>query len=336
MTGLCLYANSQEADMRISEHINESEWFALADEYPKLKNSLEDNNLALMAEFVLASKFNKLEKTLDHIVTLVNEMQQQIVSNNAYSLACLGLDIYENMGQYDTAAKKAGGILESVRTENPDAVWQDIDNIYKRTSQLSDVSAPQIIRPNKEVIVKYTTYKSGKDGKSQEPIYINVKIKGKDYKFVFDTGTENTYISKHAAEKLGLKTLDAYNGFRMAHIDSIAIGDIIYKDPIAFVFDPLTQEKTLEQMDGVIGIDFIRRMGEICIDVRAKELIFPISNIKTKQNIHNIRLENGRKLFIESNDKSGNLKLLLSKERWKLISCSPTTRKILTNLQMRT
>lgn len=48
------------------------------------------------------------------------------------------------------------------------------------------------------------------------------------------------------------------------------------------------------------------------VSVRAKELIFPINNIKTKQNIHNIRLENGRKLFIESNDKSGNLKLLLS------------------------
>lgn len=46
--------------------------------------------------------------------------------------------------------------------------------------------------------------------------------------------------------------------------------------------------------------------------MRAKELIFPINNIKTKQNIHNIRLENGRKLFIESNDKLGNLKLLLS------------------------
>lgn len=53
-------------------------------------------------------------------------------------------------------------------------------------------------------------------------------------------------------------------------------------------------------------------MGEICIDARAKELIFPISNIKTKQLIHNIRLENGRKLFIDSNDQSGNLKLLLS------------------------
>lgn len=91
MTGLCLYANSQEADMRISELINESEWFALADEYPKLKYSLEDNNLALMAEFVLASQFNKPEKTLDYIVTLVNERQQQIDSNNAYSLACLGV-----------------------------------------------------------------------------------------------------------------------------------------------------------------------------------------------------------------------------------------------------
>ena len=61
--------------MRISEHINESEWFALADEYPKLKYSLEDNNLALMAEFVLASQFNKPEKTLDYIVTLVKLMR---------------------------------------------------------------------------------------------------------------------------------------------------------------------------------------------------------------------------------------------------------------------
>ena len=53
-------------------------------------------------------------------------------------------------------------------------------------------------------------------------------------------------------------------------------------------------------------------MGEICIDARAKELIFPIRNITTKQHIHNIRLENGRKLFIDSNDQWGNLKLLLS------------------------
>lgn len=128
---------------------------------------------------------------------------------------------------------------------------------------------------------------------------------------------------KHAAEKLGLKTLDAYNGFHMAHIDSIAIGDIIYKDPIAFVFDPLTQEKTLEQRDGVMGIDFIRRMGEICIDARAKELIFPISNIKTIQHIHNIRLENGRKLFIDSNDQSGNLKLLLSTGEMKTYFLQP-------------
>lgn len=74
-----------------------------------------------------------------------------------------------------------------------------------------------------------------------------MKIKGKDYKFVFDTGTEKTYISKHAAEKLGLKTLDAYNGFHMAHIDSIVIGDIIYKAPIAFVFDQLTQKKRLNK-----------------------------------------------------------------------------------------
>lgn len=87
MTGLCLYANSQEADMRISELINESEWFALADEYPKLKYSLEDNNLALMAECI----FNKSEKTLDYIVIIVNERLQQIDSNNAYSLACMGV-----------------------------------------------------------------------------------------------------------------------------------------------------------------------------------------------------------------------------------------------------
>lgn len=64
--------------MHISELINESKRFALADEYPKLKNSLEDNNLTLMAECMLASQFNKPEKTLDYIVTLVNERLQRL------------------------------------------------------------------------------------------------------------------------------------------------------------------------------------------------------------------------------------------------------------------
>lgn len=76
-------------------------------------------------------------------------------------------------------------------------------------------------------------------------IYINVKIKVRTISLSL-TQAQKTPI-KHAAEKLGLKTLDACNGFHMAHIDSIAIGDITYKDPIAFVFDPSTQEKTLEK-----------------------------------------------------------------------------------------
>lgn len=35
--------------------------------------------------------FNKPEKTLDYIVIIVNERLQQIDSNNAYSLACMGV-----------------------------------------------------------------------------------------------------------------------------------------------------------------------------------------------------------------------------------------------------
>lgn len=312
LSALCLNIYSQQTDMRISELINNSEWFELADKYPALKKSLKDSNIALMAECMLASQFNKPEKTLDYIVTLVNERQQQIGSNNAYSLASMGVGIYESMGQYDTAAKKAEGILKNVKTGNPYMVWKDLDNIYKRTSQLSGIPAPQIQRPEKDVVLKYATYDEDGNNKYKDIIYLRVKIKGNDYMFVFDTGADNTYISKDIADRLGIKTLDAYNGFRMAHIDSIVIGDIIYKDPIALVFDPATQKTPAAQIDGIIGIDFMKRIGKVCIDVKAQELIFPINNTKTKSSDYNIRLDKGRTLFVESSDKSGNLNLSLS------------------------
>ena len=51
---LPLVVNAQEADMRISELINTSNWFALEKEYPLLKDSIQYDFVGLMAEAMIA------------------------------------------------------------------------------------------------------------------------------------------------------------------------------------------------------------------------------------------------------------------------------------------
>ena len=52
-------AQAQNADMRVSELINSSDWFTLEREYSLLKDSIQYDYVRLMAEAMLAQNFNR-------------------------------------------------------------------------------------------------------------------------------------------------------------------------------------------------------------------------------------------------------------------------------------
>ena len=71
-------AYAQNADIRVSELINSSDWFTLEKEYPLLKDSIQYDYVRLMAEAMLAQNFNREAEAIDLFRRLINSHQQQI------------------------------------------------------------------------------------------------------------------------------------------------------------------------------------------------------------------------------------------------------------------
>lgn len=99
-------------------------------------------------------------------------------------------------------------------------------------------------------------------------IIIPVKIKGKTYRFLFDTGFQTSSISKELAIKYRLKksgkikVLDSQNTQQklpISKLDTLVIGNMTYGDVGLFIADfksnPLF---SCFQFDGVIGMNIIR------------------------------------------------------------------------------
>lgn len=61
-------AYAQNADIRVSELINSSDWFTLEKEYPLLKDSIQYDYVLLMAEAMLAQNFNREAEAIDYFV----------------------------------------------------------------------------------------------------------------------------------------------------------------------------------------------------------------------------------------------------------------------------
>lgn len=100
-------------------------------------------------------------------------------------------------------------------------------------------------------------------------LFIPVKIQGKTYHFLFDTGFQTSAISKGLADQLGLKTAGKINVFDsqstkrkqpISELDKLTIGDVHYSDIGLFITDfnknPLF---SCIHIDGVVGINIIRQ-----------------------------------------------------------------------------
>ena len=74
---VAINAAAQNADQRVGELINEGDWFALAEEYPRLKDSMQVEFLQPMAEALLAKYFNQSDKAIAAMTTLLSNYQEE-------------------------------------------------------------------------------------------------------------------------------------------------------------------------------------------------------------------------------------------------------------------
>ena len=143
------FANAQNADMRVSELINSSDWFTLEREYSLLKDSIQYDYVRLMAEAMLAQNFNREAEAVDLFRTLINSYQRQIGGSNvALSLTEIILGNYERLGLYSTAAEKAANLIEQIKASNAPIDYSRLMDIYKRNLSLKKYDAPSVVFNN--------------------------------------------------------------------------------------------------------------------------------------------------------------------------------------------
>ena len=255
-------AYAQNADIRVSELINSSDWFTLEREYSLLKDSIQYDYVRLMAEAMLAQNFNREAEAIDLFRRLINSHQQQIGGSNvALSLTEIILGNYERLGMYSTAAEKAANLIEQIKASNAPIDYSRLMDIYKRNLSLKEYDAPSIVFNNsKDINIPFTmectdTLLFDNQNPVSNRYYIPVTVHGKEYQFMFDTGATTTYFSKRFADLIGVEFVGYSSQYGdYFYLDSLQLGNIICKNIIGPAHNG-TPIDSVATVDAVIGMD---------------------------------------------------------------------------------
>ena len=283
---VAINAAAQNADQRVGELINEGDWFALAEEYPRLKDSMQVEFLQPMAEALLAKYFNQSDKAIAAMTTLLSNYQEEIGASSALNFALLRLQMIGEQGNY---AEAADG-LKSIAEQLPQV--PTIQRMYQHYNALRKYPQMTISKPNKDVSISFhlQELKANKReewmraGKKQFKGYlitIPVTCHGKQQSFIFDTGASASFVTERVAKDLHLTILPdtiLLNGNQkglQAYIDSLQIGDIVCQNMIVYVGLNNPLDTLVGGIDAVLGMDFINAVGETQILFDRQQIVFP-------------------------------------------------------------
>lgn len=301
---ICIWAtnvvSAQNADQRIADLINAEDWFALDEEYPRIKDSVQTDFLRPMAEAMLYLHFNQPQDAITAIKQLLSNHQEQISSSTTLNFAIL---LLQTMGETGRYAEAADG-FKSLAEQLPEV--GSIAAMYKHYNVLRDFPPMAIDRPKRDVVVPFQLqeYKAKKreawmrEGKRKFKGYhitVPVTIHGIERQFVFDAGAGATFITEKTARELGLMILPdtiALNGTQKgmrAFIDSLSVGGIVCRNMVVYVGLPNALDSIADGFEAALGLDFIKAVGETQILFDQREILFP-ANPSTHNAAHNVCL----------------------------------------------
>ncbi len=285
-----LSVSAQQADARIGDLINKADWFTLEKEYSLLKDSMQMDFLKLLAQTMIATNFNQPQKAIESIHQLLSKHQQEIGFGNSKNLVLLAASIDAEQGLYAKAADGLKNFIDQLKALGITEGRESSIGLYQHFNKLRHLPAPSLSRPDKDVVVPISIEKVQlptsieKKGWRGTHIYVPVTIHGKEYRFIFDTGAGTTYFSEKLAKQIGIPTV--YDSLRISggagnaaigklgYLDSLQVSDITFRD-IPVTIAPVTDIDTVLQVDAILGIDFIKQVGEFQIYPQQGKIVFP-------------------------------------------------------------
>ncbi|MBQ9705983.1 MAG: clan AA aspartic protease, partial [Paludibacteraceae bacterium] len=266
-----LTMSAQEADTHIASLINDEDWFALAEDLPQYRDSMQADYLRLIAEAMLQARTNHTEEAVTALTKLLSEHQAELGTQTALNLALLRLQLIGKQGHYAEAADGIQRIINQLESSGVTET-QALRTLQKHYAVLRNYAPLSVSRPEKDIAVPFRLIepqvtkreewmRGGKKAYKGNLMTIPVLVHGKEYPFIFDTGAGATFLFEKTAREMGLTILPdtvtingSQKGLR-AWIDSLQIGGITCRNLVAYVGLSDAIDTLMTGVDAILGMD---------------------------------------------------------------------------------
>jgi len=300
---LLVQAQNNDYTSKAMEILQSADGFELEAEYNRVKKDSLPMYVSNLYEMRLAMLFDQDEKAMNLIDTLIFKYHNKLGSFLVTNLILKKANILATGGQYAGAADYIRSNLHLVNHGDSTYLIQREGH----HNEMRNVPAPEIIRPHKDCEITYSLHGTPKGRFYIVPVVIN----GKTYSFIYDVCAGHTSVTEEMAKDMGLQIINddyVYGGSagtscKNATIDSIVVGDIVYRHPLIKI-NPVIDSSNL----GVLGNPFMKGLGSFTIYPAKHKIVFPY---KTKPSHKQHNMMDGRGLyFLQAH--SGKEKLLFT------------------------
>lgn len=287
-------ALAQQADMLVGRLINSGDWFELERVYPNVKDDVQTPMLKQMAEVFLAYNFNRWDELNEKLPQLIAEHQDRLGYESVCNLINLGAAAEYFNGNYEAAADMVKSMADIIVAATGSLEETGVEELLVCYDSVRELPAPTIDKPDTDVTIAFSD-------SSGLHIKLPVSINGKTYDFIFDTGASSSLIASEIATEIGAQSVGepifvggATGGgyLERALIERMDIGPITLRNVLVFVNENSAEDDPLK-VDAVLGMDFIKRLGEVQIDMVNHTLRIPAEK--------SARPEYGKNILLEQN-----------------------------------
>ena len=285
-------ALAQQADMLVGRLINSGDWFELKRVYPNVKDDVQTPMLKQMAEVLLAYNFNRWDELNNKLPQLIAEHHDRLGYESICNLINLGAAAEYFNGNYGAAADMVKSMADIIMAATGSLEGTGVEELLVCYDSVRELPASTIDKPDTDVTIAFSD-------SSGLHIKLPVSINGKIYDFIFDTGASSSLIASEIASEIGAQSVGesifvggATGGgyLERALIERMDIGPITLKNVLVFVNENSAEDDPLKA-DAVLGMDFIKRLGEVQIDMVNHTLRIPAEKSATPEYGKNILLE---------------------------------------------
>lgn len=269
------------ANARVGELINTSEYITLSRELPSLRDKLSKPLLAL-ADAITAyheGRFEDSNRAIDKVGEFAPELGGEVI----FGMQNLALVNFLSLEDY----KSALGIVQLLLLSLPEDdsahdSRRNLESMSRWFSAMTTRPTVEVERPKSDVVIPVEIRKMGEG----EHIIVDVKVGDNVEDFIFDTGCMNAnFISTTAAERLGVEIIaddilirGVEEGYaKLGVLPEMHIGDVVIRNTTFFVADNIVPENVEVEglCEAVLGTHVIRKLGEVRFERGDERLVLP-------------------------------------------------------------